>query len=72
MFWLSYESFSILCDVFFFAKKGHFQLIMLCQYAKNQAISSRYSRDIFEFKIQQSDWSRAFWAISEESDFFQI
>ena len=57
---------------FFFAKKGHFQLIMLCQYAKNQAISSRYSRDIFEFKIQQSDWSRAFWAISEESDFFQI
>ena len=59
------------CDGFF-VEKGHFQLILLCHNAKNQAISSLYSRDIFQFKIQQSDWPRAFWDISEESDFFQI
>ena len=35
-------------------------------------LSSFYSRDIIELKIQQSDWPRACWTISQESDFSQI
>ena len=31
------------------------------QYAKNQAISSLCSSDIFDLKILQSDWQRLFW-----------
>ena len=29
-------------------------------------------RDIFDLKIMQSDWPRAFWSISQETDFSQI
>ena len=38
MFWLSYQSFSILYDVFF-AKNGHFQLYQLC----NATLSKSFS-----------------------------
>ena len=44
----------------------------LHQYAKNQAFSSFCSRDIVNLKILQSDWSRAFWPISQEQDFSQV
>ena len=44
----------------------------LHQYEKNQAFSSFCSRDIVNIKIMQSDWSRAFWPISHETDFFQV
>ena len=44
----------------------------LQQYAKNQAFSSFYSRDIVDLKILQSDWSIAFWPISQEPDFSQV
>ena len=44
----------------------------LHQYAKNQAFSSFCSRDIVNLKILQSDWSRAFWPISQELDFSQV
>ena len=40
----------------------------LYQHAKNQATS----RCIFDLKIQQSDWPKAFWSISQEQDFSQI
>ena len=36
---------------------------------KNQAFLSFCSRDIINFKILQSDWSRAFWPIFYEPDF---
>ena len=42
------------------------------QQAKNQAISSFYSRDIVDFKILQSDWLIVFWPISQETDFSEI
>ena len=44
----------------------------LCQYFKNQVISSFCSRDLFNLKILQSDWPRLFWPISQEPDFLQI
>ena len=44
----------------------------LYNHAKNQVISSFYSRDIFSLKILQLDWPRAFWPISQEPDFSQI
>ena len=48
-----------------------FNFYELDQYAKNQAFSLFCSRDIVDLKIQQSDWSRAFWPISQELDFSQ-
>ena len=33
---------------------------------------SLFSSDIFNLKILQSDWPRAFWPISQKSNFFQI
>ena len=44
----------------------------LHQYEKNQAFSSFCSRDIVNIKILQSDWLRAFWPISQESEFSQV
>ena len=44
----------------------------LHQYAKNQVFSSFCSRDIVNLKILQSDWSRAFWPISQEPEFSQV
>ena len=44
----------------------------LYQYKKNQAISSFCSRYIFDLKILQYYWPRAFWHKSEEPDFTQI
>ena len=44
----------------------------LHQYAKDQAFSSLCSRDIISLKILQSDWSRAFWPISQEPEFSQV
>ena len=41
----------------------------LDQYAKNQDFLSFCSRDIVNFKILQSDWSRAFWRISQNQIF---
>ena len=41
----------------------------LHQHAKNQAVSSFYSRVTVDLKILHSDWSRAFWYISQEPDF---
>ena len=41
----------------------------LYQHAKNWAISSICSRDIFDLKILQPDWPRAFLPISQEPDF---
>ena len=46
--------------------------INLYKYAKNQAFSSFYSRDIVDAKTLQSDWPGAFWPISQELDFSQI
>ena len=42
------------------------------QQGKNQPLSSFYSRNIFDLKILQSDWLRAFWAIYQELEFSQI
>ena len=44
----------------------------LHQYAKNQTFSSFCSGDIVSLKILQSDWSTAFWPISQEPHFFQV
>ena len=44
----------------------------LHQYAKNQAFSSFCSRDTVNLKTLQSDWSRAFWLISQEPEFSQV
>ena len=44
----------------------------LHQYAKNQAFSLFYSRDIVNLKILQSDWLRAFWPISQETEFSKV
>ena len=44
----------------------------LHQYAKNQAFSLFCSRDTVNLKILQSDWSRAFWSVSQEPDFSQV
>ena len=44
----------------------------LHQHAKNQAFSSFCSGDIVNLKIQQFDWPRTFWPISQEPDFFQV
>ena len=41
----------------------------LHEYAKNQAFSSFCSKNIVNLKILQSDWSRAFWSVSQEPDF---
>ena len=43
----------------------------LYEHAKNQTFSLICSRDIVDLKILQSDWSRAFWPISQEQDFSQ-
>ena len=44
----------------------------LYQHTKNHAILSFCSRDICDLKIIQSDWPKAFWAISQELHFFRI
>ena len=44
----------------------------LYQHKKNQAISSFCSRYIFDLKILQYYWPRAFWHKSEKPDFTQI
>ena len=44
----------------------------LHEYAKNQAFSSFSSRDMVNLKILSSDWSRAFWSISQEPDISQV
>ena len=44
----------------------------LYQHKKNHAISSFCSRYIFDLKILQYYWPRAFWHKSEEPDFIQI
>ena len=41
-------------------------------HTKNQAISSNCSRDIVDLKILQPDWPRAFWPVSQETNFFKI
>ena len=41
-------------------------------YAKTQTFSSFCSRDIVNLRILQSDWSRAFWPISQEPQFSQV
>ena len=46
--------------------------INLYQRAKNQAFSSLCSGDVVNLKILQSGWSRAFWPISQEPDFYQV
>ena len=43
----------------------------LYQDAKNQAFSTFCSKDILDLKILQSDSPRAFWPISQESEFSQ-
>ena len=44
----------------------------LHKYAKNEALLSFCSRDMASLKILQSDWSRAFWPISQEPEFSQV
>ena len=44
----------------------------LHQHAKNQAFLSFCSRDIFDLKILQFDWTRAFQAIFQEPEASQI
>ena len=44
----------------------------LYQHAKNQAFSPFSPRDTVDLKILQSDWSQAFWPISQEPDFSQV
>ena len=39
------------------------------QHAKNQSEGSTPSRDVSDQRFLQSDWSRAFWAITREPDF---
>ena len=46
--------------------------MILYQYEKIQAISSICSTNVGALKIQQSDWSRAFWSICSELDFSEI
>ena len=41
----------------------------LYQHANNQVFSLFCSRDIFDLKMLWSDWSRAFWPISQEPEF---
>ena len=41
----------------------------LYQHAKNQAISSFFSRDTFDLKVLLPNWPKAFWPISQELDF---
>ena len=43
--------------------------VSLYQHAKNEAVSSFCSGEMVDLKIQQSDWLRAFWPISQEQDF---
>ena len=43
-----------------------FNLHEFARKRKNQAILSCYSGEKFDLKILQSDWSRAFWPISQE------
>ena len=44
----------------------------LYQHAINQTISLFCYTDIFDLKILQPDWPRAFWPTSQEPDFSQI
>ena len=46
--------------------------VNLYQHKKNEAISSFCSRYIFDLKILQYYWPRAFWHKSQERDFSQI
>ena len=39
---------------------------------KNQAFSSFCFRDMVDLEILQSDWPRAFWPISQETDSSQV
>ena len=39
---------------------------------KNRAFSSFCSRDIVNLRILQSDWSRAFWPISQKPRFSEV
>ena len=41
----------------------------LYQHARNHTFSSHCSTDIVDSKIIQSNWSRAFWPISQEPHF---
>ena len=53
-----------------------FNQLLICmnlhQYAKNHTFSSFCSRDTFNLKILQSDWSRVFSPICHELDFSQV
>ena len=44
----------------------------LCEHAKNEALSSIFSREMLNLKISQSEWLGAFWPISQEKYFSQI
>ena len=44
----------------------------LYQHAKYQDFPLYCSKDIVDLKILQSDWPRAFWPISQETDSSQI
>ena len=46
--------------------------VNLYQHAKNEPISSICSGEIFDLKIPQSEWLKAFWPISQEQHFSQI
>ena len=41
----------------------------LYQHAKNEAVSSPSSGEIYDLKILESYWLRAFWPISQKQDF---
>ena len=55
-------------------QKSHNQfliLVNLYQHAKNEAAISICSGEKDDLKILQCDWLRAFWPISQKSDFSQ-
>ena len=46
--------------------------VNLYHHAKNEAASSICSGEIFDLKVLQFEWLRAFWTISHEQQFFHI
>ena len=44
----------------------------LYHYARNQTFLSFSYKDIVDLKILRSNWSQAFWFISQAPEFFQI
>ena len=44
----------------------------LYQHAKNQPFSSFCSRDTVDLKIQQSDWPRVVWPISQNFPKYEV